>query len=136
MSQPSDRNISDTPAAGLLGREVVSFDAETGEAVVRYFARPEFANRHGTVQGGLLGAMLDSAAGIAGSSDLPPDQTAVTARLEVAFLKPAPLGPLVATARRISRDHRSIHVEGILADPTGRVLATARAEMRILPRKA
>ncbi len=131
----TDQNIPDTPAARLLGREVVSCDPARGEAVVRYFAPAEFANRHATVQGGLLGAMLDSAAGIAGSTDLPPNLTAVTARLEVAFLKPAPLGPLIATARRISRDDRTIHVEASLADPTGRVLATARAEMRILPRK-
>ena len=49
------------PAAQLLGREIVSVDPHSGEVKLRFAARTEFANRHGTVQGGMLAAMLDSA---------------------------------------------------------------------------
>lgn len=47
------------PASILLGRELVSLNAHTGEVHLTYVAKPEFANRQGTVQGGLLAAVLD-----------------------------------------------------------------------------
>jgi acyl-coenzyme A thioesterase PaaI-like protein len=42
------------PAGKLLGREVVEVDQVNGGAVLRFRALPEFLNRHGTVQGGIL----------------------------------------------------------------------------------
>ena len=48
------------PAGKLLGRELVEVDQVKGGAVLRFRAPPEFLNRHGTVQGGMLCAMLDS----------------------------------------------------------------------------
>jgi acyl-coenzyme A thioesterase PaaI-like protein len=46
------------PAAALLGREVISVDASSGEVHLRFLADRQFANRHGTVHGGMLAAML------------------------------------------------------------------------------
>ena len=131
MSDPSSHQVQDTPAARLLSREVLSVDAETGEVTLRFVAKPEFANRHGTVQGGFLAAMLDSATGMAVMLSLPPDMTAVTTRLDVSYLKPASIGPLRATSRVVRRDARSADVEAHLMDDAGVVLATANAELRI-----
>src|ERR1700722_15886164 len=100
-----------TPAAQLLSREVLSVDDKTGEVTLRFVAKPEFANRHGTVQGGFLAAMLDSATGMAVMLSLPPDMTAVTTRLDVSYLKPARTGPLNATSRVIASDARTANVE-------------------------
>src|ERR1700678_4093004 len=108
-----------TPAAQLLSREVLSVDDETGEVKLRFVAKPEFANRHGTVQGGFLAAMLDSAAGMAVMLSLPPEQTAVTTRLDVSYLKPASIGPLHATSRIIRCDARSADVTAQLMDEAG-----------------
>jgi uncharacterized protein (TIGR00369 family) len=135
MSDPDDRQVQHTPAARLLGREILSSDAATGEVKLRFIAKPEFANRHGTVQGGFLAAMLDSAAGMAVMLSLPPEQTAVTTRLDVSYLKPASIGPLHATSRIIKRDARTADVEAQLMDDAGLMLATAKAELRILARK-
>jgi uncharacterized protein (TIGR00369 family) len=135
MSGPDDRQVQHTPAARLLGREVLSSNAETGEVTLRFVAKPEFANRHGTVQGGFLAAMLDSATGMAVMLSLPPDKTAVTTRLDVTYLKPASIGPLRAASRVIQRDARKADVEARLMDDAGLVLATAKAELRIIPRK-
>jgi acyl-coenzyme A thioesterase PaaI-like protein len=66
------------PAAHLLGREIVSVDTLAGEVKLRFTAKEEFANRHGTVQGGMLAAMLDSATGNAVMAKLPSHLTAVT----------------------------------------------------------
>jgi uncharacterized protein (TIGR00369 family) len=108
------------PAAELLGREIVSVDAASGEVKLRFTAKQEFANRHGTVQGGMLAAMLDSATGNAVMAKLPSHLTAVTIRLDTQFLKPAALGAIVATARLIHQDERS---------------AEAIAELRVRARK-
>ena len=123
------------PAAVLLGRRVVSVDAAAGVTVVEFRARPAFANRHGTVQGGLLAAMLDSATGSTLMDSLPPDLTAVTTELTTRFLKPAPVGPLTATVRIVSRDDRNAEVEAELAGPDGVVVARGVARLRILSRR-
>jgi uncharacterized protein (TIGR00369 family) len=123
------------PAARLLGREIVSVDPQSGEVTLRFMAREEFANRHGTVQGGMLAALLDSATGNAVMARLPSHLTAVTARLDTQFLKPAALGPITATARLIQQNERTAEVQAEITDSEGRVVATARAELRVRERK-
>ena len=124
------------PAAKMLGREVVAIDQLNGGAVLRFRALPEFLNRHGTVQGGLLCAMLDSATALALYAVLPAQLTAVTANLNVSFLKPAKLGTFTATSRLVSREDRSAETAGELCDVDGTVVATATARLRIVKRGA
>jgi uncharacterized protein (TIGR00369 family) len=123
-----------TPAAILLGREILA-DAPDGAKRIRYIARPEFANRHGTVQGGFLSAMLDSATSAVLLAQLPRQMTSITAKLETSFLKPAPLGELIATARLVSREENRALAEAELATPDGAIVARATAELRIRLRK-
>lgn len=122
------------PAARMLGREIERIDAD-GTAHLRFLARPEFANRHGSVQGGLVSAMLDSATSAVLLAQLPPELTSMTVKLEVEFLRPAPLTALSAKAWLMSRDERSATTRGELRDPDGNVVATATAQLRILPRR-
>ena len=110
-------------------------DEAAGAITSRFFARPEFLNRHGTVQGGFVSAMLDSVAGNALIVSLPEDRTAVTTRLDTRFLRPAPAGELTAKAKVVSRDARSAEVEAVLEDAAGTVLATATVSLRIVTRK-
>jgi uncharacterized protein (TIGR00369 family) len=124
------------PAAKLLGREVVEVDTLNGGAVLRYHAQPEFLNRHGTVQGGMLSAMLDSATALAAYAVLPAELTALTATLNVSFLKPAKLGMFTATSRLVSKDERNAETTGELRDADGLLVATATARLRIVPRKS
>ena len=121
------------PAARLLGREVLRID-EDGTAHLRFFARPEFANRHGTVQGGLVSAMLDSATMTPLLARLPDDRIALTAKLETEFLRPTPLGELHARAWVVSRDERGAVARGELRDIDGTLVATATAHLRIRKR--
>jgi uncharacterized protein (TIGR00369 family) len=124
------------PSSKLLGREVVELDTGKGCSVVRYAARPEFLNRHGSVQGGLLGAMLDSATALALYAVLPLEQTAVTTNLDVAFLKPAKPGAFTAVCKVVRRDQRSGEVSGELRDADGVLVAKAIARLKIVKRKA
>jgi uncharacterized protein (TIGR00369 family) len=123
------------PAAMLLGREVISVDPRSGEVRLRFFAKSDFANRHGTVQGGMLAAMLDSATGNAMMASLASDRTAVTTRLDTTFLKPATMGPITAIARLVRQDERSAEAEAELIDSEGQIVARGRAELRIRQRR-
>lgn len=122
------------PVARLLGREILRID-EDGTIHVRFLARPEFANRHGSVQGGLVSAMLDSATSAVLLRQLPPELTSLTARLETDFLKPAPVAELFAKAWIVSRDERSAITRGELSDAYGNVVAAATAHLRIRKRQ-
>jgi uncharacterized protein (TIGR00369 family) len=123
-----------TPVARLLGREIERID-EDGTVHARFQARPEFANRHGSVQGGLVGAMLDSALSAVLLAQLSPELTSLTVKLETEFLRPAPLSSLQAKAWLMSRDERSATTRGELRAPDGTIVATATAQLRILPRR-
>jgi uncharacterized protein (TIGR00369 family) len=124
------------PAARLLGREVIEFDRDRGGAKLRFTAQEEFLNRHGTVQGGLLAAMLDSATALALYSVLSPELTAVTTQLNVSFVRPAKRGTLIATSRVVSRSERDAQASGELHDAEGVLVANAVATLRIVKRRA
>nr|WP_245003699.1 PaaI family thioesterase [Bradyrhizobium liaoningense] len=117
-----------------MGREWLGFD-ESGHALIRFQAQPAFTNRHGTIQGGFLAAMLDSATGICALAALGPDQTVVTKSLDTRFLKPAAVGPITARARVIERTDRDIVVQADLVDAAEVTVADATARLRILAKK-
>ncbi len=122
------------PVAQLLGREVIDVDTVNGGATLGFTAKPEFANRHGTVQGGLIAAMLDAATALALYAVLPVEQTAVTTNLNVSFLKPGRIGAFTAVGKLLSRDRRYGETSAELRDPDGVVVATAVAKLRIIGR--
>jgi uncharacterized protein (TIGR00369 family) len=128
--------LVDSPSAQLLGREILSRDPRTGEARVRYQARPEFLNRNGSIQGGFLAAMLDSATALALGAHVPEGGSAATIRLETFYHKPAKPGPLLACARVVNDDGRTARIEGELANEAGEIVATAVAEFRIFAKRA
>ena len=119
------------PGSQLLGREWLGFDDAGELALVRFHAGPAFTNRHGTIQGGFLAAMLDSATGLCAISALPSNLTVVTKRL----LKAAGVGSITAKARIVARTDREMTVEADLVDAQGVTVAKATAELRVLERK-
>jgi len=134
---PADGTIpEDPPASRLLSRRVIGKDAATGATLIAYRAHQDFTNRHGTVQGGFLAAMLDSAAALTLLAELPPGRTAVTTRLEVDFLKAASPGELIASAALASMDERHARVVADLRNCDDVVLARANVQLRIIsPRR-
>ena len=132
MIDVNDAAMNLPPGAQLLGREWLGFD-ETGEtALVRFQALPSFTNRHGTIQGGFLAAMLDSATGVCALAAVSPDLTVVTRSLDTRFLKPSKPGPITAKARIVGRTDREIIVEAALVDAQDVAVADATARLRIL----
>jgi|ERR1700683_4358898 len=126
---------TEPPAAVLLSREIISVNRETGEGLLRYVALPNFINRHGTVQGGFLAAMLDSATSLTLLTCLKADETAVTRSLSVEFLRPAKPGVIHARTSVISRTGTAAEVAGELLDDNGVTVATAVVMLRVLKSK-
>ena len=122
------------PGAQLLRREWLGFD-ESGQALIRFQALPAFTNRHGTIQGGFLAAMLDSATGICALARLSPGLTVVTRSLDTRFLKPAAVGPITARARVIEQTERDMVVQAELVDVQDLTVAEATAQLRILAKR-
>jgi uncharacterized protein (TIGR00369 family) len=136
MTLPPPAHLADvTPGAATLGREWVSFDPASGSATLRFHAKAEFANRHGTVQGGFLAAMLDSATGITLLATLPKELTAVTISLDTRYEKPASVGILIVEARVTEKDDRDATVEAEVVSPDGTIVARGRAKLRIRKRQ-
>jgi len=123
------------PGAALVGREVIEIDSETGIVKLAFVARPEFANRHGSVSGGFLAAMLDSATAAPVLASLAEDRTIVTTELRVFYERPAPLGRLFGSGWIATQDDREVHAAGELSDPDGNTVARATATFRILRRR-
>lgn len=122
------------PGAQLLGREWLGFD-ESGDAVVRFQAQVAFTNRHGTIQGGFLAAMLDSATGVCALASLSPDLTVVTRSLDTRFARPAGVGVITARARVVEHTERDMVVQAELIDDRGVTVAEATACLRVLETK-
>ena len=131
----ADAIANTPPGAELLGREWLGLD-ETGEiGLVRFEAKGAFTNRHGTIQGGFLAAMLDSATGLRALAALPAHQTAMTRSLNTRFLKPASVGTITARARVVEHTDRNIVVQAELVDAQGTTVADATAQLRIVEKR-
>ena len=120
------------PAAATLGFELRDVDPDAGTIEVGFTASEAFLNPAGNVQGGFLAAMLDDTLGPALVATLAPDQFAPTLELNVSFLRPATVGPLVGRARVVHRGGTIAFLEGTLSDPAGEDVATATATARIV----
>jgi uncharacterized protein (TIGR00369 family) len=120
------------PAAITLGWDLVAIDPEQGTIEVAFTATEAFANPQGNVQGGFLAAMLDDTLGPALAGTLGPDQFSPTLELKVSFMRPARPGRLVGRGRVVHRGGTIAFLEGSLHDPTGALVATATATVRIV----
>lgn len=94
-------------------------------ATFDFAAPPEFTNARGGVQGGLIAAFLDEVMGAAlycasGGTALP-----TTLDLNMALIRPVPIGPLLGKGRAIKLGRRVAYLEGELFDGEGVLLARA-----------
>lgn len=118
----------DGPPSGLgtlLGMEVELI--EHGEVVFACEASERFANPFGTVHGGIVAALLDSAMTMAVVTVLPDGATTTTLGIEVKFVRPVATdaGRLRAEGVVVHAGRRVVTAEGRLVAPDGRLLATA-----------
>ena len=108
------------PVTRLLGWTLLSIDPERGEIRVRFEAKPDFLNPAGTVQGGILSAMLDDTMGPAAVALLGGNRFTQTLELKTSFYRPARPGPIIGFGRVAHRGRELIFLEGTLSDGEGK----------------
>lgn len=103
----------------------VAFSMEPGEAHL---------NPLGTVHGGLLATMLDSAMGCAVQSVLPAGRAYTTVQLDVKYVRPPRLGsgPITAEGSVVHAGRRTATAEGQVFDAQRRLCAHATTTCLVL----
>jgi uncharacterized protein (TIGR00369 family) len=119
------------PAAELLGFKLIGIDPDEGTIEVAFTATEQFLNPAGTVQGGLLAAMLDDTLGPALVATLGDGEWAPTTDLHVQFMKPAKPGELRGSGRIVRRGKDVAFLAGELRNSDGDLVATATATAAI-----
>ena len=113
----------------------IEFRIEEGAAVGRFVARPVHQGYPGLAHGGIAAAALDEAMGWAMYAA---GAWAMTARMEVKYRRPLPLGQELTVTARVSRDRgRWLEAAGELRGPRRELVAQAKAVfMRLPPERA
>jgi uncharacterized protein (TIGR00369 family) len=107
----------------LLGIEVE--DADEGEARLKLNARAEHLNPAGSVHGGAIATLVDTAMGEAVATDSG-DRVPATVEIKINYLEPAKPGILVATARTRRPGKRFLVLEAeVVQEETGEHVAYA-----------
>lgn len=111
--------------ATLLGMTMESVEA--GAVTFGLTPRPELSNPLGTVHGGMITTLLDSAMGCAVHSVLPAGVGYTTVELKVNFVRPILLdaGPVRAEGTVIHVGSRLATAEGRVVDDRDRLIAHA-----------
>ncbi len=115
----------------LLGSHVEVVDLDAGTLTATYEARKDFLNPAGTVQGGMLSAMLDDLTASLVDATLTAAQGVATLNLNVSFLRPAKVGSITGNAQLLRRGRDICHVTGTLLQ-NGKEIATAVAVCKIV----
>ena len=110
-------------------------EVRDGAVDLRLDARPDHANLLGTVHGGVLATLLDTAAGLAVRSAIPPGSRHVSVNLDVQYLAPASTGVLLATGLVVRMGRRIAFAEADVTDAGGAVVARAQVTIAVSPPK-
>jgi uncharacterized protein (TIGR00369 family) len=119
------------PCATLLGLDILEANQADGRVKIAFFAKPEFCNAAGNVQGGFLAAMLDDCMGPAILIATNAEAFSSTIDLNVQFLAPAKPGQIIGKGRVVKIGKTISFVEAELADASGSLIARATASVRI-----
>ncbi len=118
--------------ARLLNARLVS--AESGAVVFAAEPDERHTNPIGTVHGGWITTLLDSALGCAANTTLPPGKLTTTLELKVSFLRACvPDGRTVTARASVDRaGRRVVFTQARLEDADGALLATATSTLMVV----
>ena len=114
------RRVDRSPFWKLLGMELIG--AERGLARVRLTLRPDLQNSLGIMHGGALGALVDSAGGLAVLT-AGADGPVPTVEYSLNFLAPVEGGTVTAEGRLLRLGRRIAVSEVTVTDEAGRLIA-------------
>jgi len=122
------------PVADLLDSRVRRVDLDRGLLEVDYQAVPGFANPAGSVQGGMLGAMLDDLCAGLVDATLRPGEIVATLNLNLSFLRAARVGPLSGQATLQRRGREVCHVAAELRQDDQTVATAVATCLVVVPK--
>lgn len=119
----------------LLGLELTAVDHNSQRVEATFKATPELCNPIGTVQGGIVTAMLDELMSV--SAIIASNFTIVVPSLEIktSYIRAAQPGTLKGWGKVVRMGRNVVFLEGALHDAEGRLLATASSTAMVVPRK-
>ncbi|WP_111893237.1 PaaI family thioesterase [Acinetobacter sp. MB5] len=98
------------PIHHLLGGHDIQWNADKTELSIRYMALESFTNPRGTVEGGMICAMLDDVMGLfayLANNQIP----ATTINLNTDFLRPCQVGEVMTHCRFIKQGNNILNIE-------------------------
>src|SRR5262245_59622400 len=102
------------------------------EVDVSMRVEPRHLNLSGTLHGGVIATLADTATGLAYRTGLAGGASALTSSLSATFLRPGGIGPVLARGRVVKRGSRFGYAEADVEDAEGRLLAKATATFTVL----
>ena len=111
------------PMAGLIGLRLVAI--EPGRARFELDADQRQHNPMGTLHGGILCDIADSAIGMAYASTLGEGETFTTLELKINFLRPIRSARLIAEGVIVQQGRTAGMAECLVTDENGRLIAKA-----------
>ncbi|WP_368498494.1 PaaI family thioesterase [Herbiconiux sp. A18JL235] len=128
--------ISAPPMAKLMGMTLT--EVSEGRAVFRCTPDESHYNTIGTVHGGLVCTLLDSAVGCAVQTTLAAGLGYTSIELKVSYLRPLHRhsGEIVCVGTVVKPGRRVAFAEGVVTDASGAVIATASSSLLVFPVEA
>jgi uncharacterized protein (TIGR00369 family) len=120
------------PCSKLLGWKLLDACPERGWIRIGFDGKPEFRNPARLIQGGILAAMLDDTIGPAVFVKTKGQLYTVTISMNINFLAPAGVGPIIGEGTVVQLGKTIAFVEGKLLDAAGLLLATTTANARLV----
>ena len=117
------KRLADSPALGWLRPSLDELGPDT--CVLRLPYRAEVTNGSGTVHGGVLATLADTAIAFALATNFDGKMGFATADLTIHYLRPVPEGSAKASARVVRAGRRVVTVSAELFDAEGKLAATA-----------
>jgi uncharacterized protein (TIGR00369 family) len=126
-------SLPSAPIGELIGMRLV--DVSEGSATFVCVPNESHYNPIGTVHGGLVCTLLDSALGCAVHSTLPQGQGYTSLEIKVNYLRPvrSDSGELTCVGTVTKPGSRVAFAEGIVTDRAGKVIATASSTLLVFP---
>ena len=124
--------LPDPPCAILLGWKMLDAKPAEGWIRVGFDGKREFCNPAGYIQGGFLCAMLDDTMGPAAFILTRGEVYVPTIDMNVCFLSPAKVGPIIGEGKVVQLGKTIAFLEGKLMDESGTILARATASARVV----
>jgi acyl-CoA thioesterase len=118
------------PLRRFLGMDIE--DVEPGHAIAHIEVKADLLNPNGTVHGGVLFTMVDTAMGKATMTSLEEGQRCASIEIQIRFLRPVGEGRLEADATVVRRGRKIVHLESRIHDTNRALVATGAGTFAVI----